>query len=249
MTSPQRFANKVALVTGGASGIGLATVTRLAREGATVVVLDLATKPAEPLPSDVTDKITFVQHDVSSEAAWKAVVDAVVAEHGQIDVLINNAGLVGSYDNIVDIPLDDWHRIIGINQNGVFLGIRSVVPVMRRHGGGAIVNTSSIWGLVGAAGVSAYQASKGAVTVITRNAAASFAKDSIRCNSVHPGLIETPLTAPQDPAISQGLVDATPLGRAGSAEEVAAAITFLASEDASYITGAALVVDGGFTTV
>ena len=249
MTSPQRFADQIAIVTGGASGIGLAAATRMAQEGATVVVLDLSTDPAEPLPDDVTGKIRFVQHDVSDEAAWRELVSSVVAEHGRIDVLVNNAGLVGSYENIVDIALEDYHRIVAINQTGVFLGIRSVVPAMIEAGGGAIVNTSSIWGLVGAAGVSAYQASKGAVTVITRNAAASFAKDGIRCNSVHPGLIETPLTAPQDPAISQGLVDATPLGRAGSAAEVAAAITFLASTDASYITGAALVVDGGFTTV
>jgi len=249
MTSPQRFADQVAIVTGGASGIGLAAAVRMAQEGAIVVVLDLATDPAEPVPDNVTGKIRFVQHDVSDEAAWRELVSSVVAEHGRIDVLVNNAGLVGSYDNIVDIALEDYHRIVAINQTGVFLGIRSVVPAMTEAGGGAIVNTSSIWGLVGAAGVSAYQASKGAVTGITRNAAASFAKAGIRCNSVHPGLIETPLTAPQDPAISQGLVDATPLGRAGTAGEVAAAITFLASTDASYITGAALVVDGGFTTV
>ena len=249
MTSPQRFADQVAIVTGGASGIGLAAAIRMAQEGATVVVLDLSTDPAEPVPDDVTSKISFVRHDVSDEAAWREVVSSVLTEHGRIDVLVNNAGLVGSYDNIVDIALEDYHRIVAINQTGVFLGIRSVVPAMTEAGGGAIVNTSSIWGLVGAAGVSAYQASKGAVTVITRNAAASFAKAGIRCNSVHPGLIETPLTAPQDPAISQGLVDATPLGRVGTAAEVAAAITFLASTDASYITGAALVVDGGFTTV
>ena len=249
MTSPQRFADQVAIVTGGASGIGLAAAIRMAQEGATVVVLDLSTDPAEPVPDDVIGKIRFVRHDVSDEAAWREVVSSVLTEHGRIDVLVNNAGLVGSYDNIVDIALEDYHRIVAINQTGVFLGIRCVVPAMTEAGGGAIVNTSSIWGLVGAAGVSAYQASKGAVTVITRNAAASFAKAGIRCNSVHPGLIETPLTAPQDPAISQGLVDATPLGRAGTAAEVAAAITFLASTDASYITGAALVVDGGFTTV
>ena len=249
MTSPQRFADQVAIVTGGASGIGLAAAVRMAQEGATVVVLDLSTDPAEPVPDDVIGKISFVRHDVSDEAAWREVVSSVLTEHGRIDVLVNNAGLVGSYDNIVDIALEDYHRIVAINQTGVFLGIRCVVPAMTEAGGGAIVNTSSIWGLVGAAGVSAYQASKGAVTVITRNAAASFAKAGIRCNSVHPGLIETPLTAPQDPAISQGLVDATPLGRAGTAAEVAAAITFLASTDASYITGAALVVDGGFTTV
>jgi len=249
MTSPQRFADQVAIVTGGASGIGLAAAIRMAQEGATVVVLDLSTDPAEPVPDDVIGKISFVRHDVSDEAAWREVVSSVLTEHGRIDVLVNNAGLVGSYDNIVDIALEDYHRIVAINQTGVFLGIRSVVPAMTEAGGGAIVNTSSIWGLVGAAGVSAYQASKGAVTVITRNAAASFAKAGIRCNSVHPGLIETPLTAPQDPAISQGLVDATPLGRTGTAAEVAAAITFLASTDASYITGAALVVDGGFTTV
>lgn len=249
MTASQRFTGQVALITGGASGIGLATAVRLAQEGAAVLALDLATKPAADVPADARSGIEFRRHDVTDHDDWQNLIESVTAEHGRVDVLVNNAGLVGSYDDIVDIPLADWDRVIGINQTGVFLGIRTVVPVMRRAGGGAIVNTSSIWGLVGAAGVSAYQASKGAVTVITRNAAASFAKDGIRCNSVHPGLIETPLTAPQDPGISQGLVDATPLGRAGSADEVAAAIAFLACANASYITGAALVVDGGFTTV
>lgn len=249
MTSPQRFAGRIAVITGGASGIGLATAVRMAQEGAVVVALDLSTEPAGDVPADVRESIEFRRHDVTDPQAWEGLTASVTADHGGIDVLVNNAGLVGSYDDIVDISLADWDRVVRINQTGVFLGIRAAVPVMRRAGGGAIVNTSSIWGLVGAAGVSAYQASKGAVTVITRNAAASFATDGIRCNSVHPGLIETPLTAPQDPAISQGLIDSTPLGRAGSAAEVAAAIAFLASDDASYITGAALVVDGGFTTV
>jgi len=239
---------KVWFITGAGRGMG-ADFAKAALAAGYAVVATGRNPESVSKTLGASNELFAVKLDVTSRADADAAVRAAVDRFGRIDVLVNNAGLVGSYDNIVDIALEDYHRIVAINQTGVFLGIRSVVPAMTEAGGGAIVNTSSIWGLVGAAGVSAYQASKGAVTVITRNAAASFAKAGIRCNSVHPGLIETPLTAPQDPAISQGLVDATPLGRAGTAAEVAAAITFLASTDASYITGAALVVDGGFTTV
>ncbi len=241
----QNFTGKIAIVTGAASGIGYAAAVALAGQGATVYGADIAS----PSSDNAHDSVQWRRLDVAEEAGWKALADEVLEEHGRIDILINNAGLVGSYDSIADISLDDWHRIISVNQTGVFLGMRTVAPSMLAQGTGAIVNVSSIWGLVGAAGVAAYQASKGAVTLMTKNASATWAGQGIRVNSVHPGLIITPLTENQDQEISDELIAKTPMGRAGTASEVADAILYLASDQASYITGAQLVVDGGFTSV
>lgn len=244
MSSPS-FDGKVAIVTGAASGIGYATAAALAAEGAVVYGADITVPNGEK----ADQAIQWRRLDVAEEDAWKAITEEVLQDHGRIDVLVNNAGLVGSYDSITDIDIQDWNRIISVNQTGVFLGMRSVAPSMLSRGYGAIVNVSSIWGLVGAAGVAAYQASKGAVTVMTKNASATWAAQGIRVNSVHPGLITTPLTENQDQAISDDLIAKTPMHRAGRASEVADAIVYLASDRASYITGAQLVVDGGFTSI
>jgi NAD(P)-dependent dehydrogenase (short-subunit alcohol dehydrogenase family) len=241
-----RVGNKIAVVSGAAAGIGLAIAERLAEEGATVFGGDLAYKEAGKSDSGILTRPL----DVADLASWQ-VLAAEVAEAGGVDILVNNAGMVGSYEPITDIALEDWHAIIGVNQNGVFYGMRTFIPQMRGKGGGSIVNISSIWGLVGAIGVSAYQASKGAVTVMTKNAAMSYAADGIRVNSVHPGLIATPMIAAQDArdeAISDGLIAATPLRRIGQPREVANAVLFLASDEASFTTGSQLMVDGGFTT-
>lgn len=234
-----RFAGKTCLVTGSAQGIGLATARRLACEGATVIGMDLHAA------SEEVAGVRALVGDVTELAFWQEAVDTA----GVVDVLVNNAGMVGSYESITDISLEDWDRVVRLNQTGVFYGLRTVIPGMVERGAGAIVNVSSMWGLVGAAGVSAYQASKGAVTMMTKNAAATYAPHGVRVNSVHPGFIWTPLTDRQDAGISQGLIDDTPMGRAGQADEVAAAIAFLASEDASFITGHQLVVDGGYTVI
>jgi NAD(P)-dependent dehydrogenase (short-subunit alcohol dehydrogenase family) len=237
-------AKKVAIVTGAASGIGAATVELMAAQGVTVYAADIVyTEPAT-----VSEFVHHRHLDVSDLDSWTALTREVGENEGGLDILVNNAGLVGSYDTITDISIESWHAIVAVNQTGTFYGIRSCVPLMRARGAGSIVNVSSIWGLVGASGVCAYQASKGAVSTMSKNASVTYAPEGIRVNSVHPGLIITPMTNAQDQAISDGIVAVTPMGRAGRPEEVAAAIAFLASDAASYITGAQLTVDGGYTT-
>ena len=162
-----------------------------------------------------------------SSRAWSV-------SRAEFSILVNNAGIVGTYEGIETVSLDDYNRVIALNQTGVFLGMRHCAPLMRKGGSGSIINISSIWGLVGAPGVAPYQASKGAVTLMTRNAAMTFAP-AIRANSIHPGIIWTPLIERQDPAISQSLVDVTPLGRMGQPREIAYAALFLASDESSYV--------------
>lgn len=235
-----KLKGRIAIVTGAAVGIGRATAERFVAEGAVVYAADIApvVEPAGLRP---------VSLDVSRWAGWQDTVARIMNEQGRLDILVNNAGMVGSYDTLETIDLDIYARVVAVNQTGVLLGMRAVVPAMRAGGAGAIVNVSSIWGQVGAVGVAAYQASKGAVTLLSKNAAISFAADKIRVNSLHPGLIDTPLVRGQDPALTAQLATETPLGRLGTADEVAAAALFLASDDASYVTGAELVVDGGYT--
>ena len=238
-----RLEGKVALVTGAAGGIGRASAELFAEEGAVVYAADIAEGPAFEHPS-----VTAVHLDVTDEASWRSLVDRIVAEQGRIDVLFSNAGLVGSYEPVDTIPLEDWHRVLRVNLDGVFLGARTVVPVMRESGGGSIISTSSIWGIAGAAGVAAYTASKGAVRLLSKNLALSYAADGIRSNSIHPGIIDTPLIAAQDAEVTAGVVAQTPLGRLGRAREIAYGALFLASDESSYMTGAELVIDGGYTT-
>lgn len=236
--------DRVAIVTGGSSGIGLAVAQRLARDGAHVVVGDI-----KPLAPEEAGDLGFEELDVTSEEAWLRAVDATVARFGRVDILVNNAGLVGSYLPIDSIPLEDWNRIIAIDQTGVFLGMRTVVPHMCSQRAGSIVNVSSIWGIAGASGVAAYQAAKGAVRTMSKNAAVTYAEHGVRVNSIHPGFIHTPMTDGQDEAVTEKLISATPLGRGGTADEVAAAVAFLASDESSYVTGTELVVDGGFLAI
>jgi NAD(P)-dependent dehydrogenase (short-subunit alcohol dehydrogenase family) len=163
-----------------------------------------------------------------------------------LDILVNNAGIVGTYATITDVDMRDYHRVIAVNQTGYFLGMRHGIPLMQRGGQGSIVNISSIWGLIGAVGVAPYQASKGAVTTLTKNAALSYAP-AIRANSIHPGVIRTQITASQDDALNQQLIADTPLKRMADPREVAFCALYLASDESSFVTGAELVIDGGYT--
>ena len=236
-----RLSGKVAIVSGGAQGIGRATAELFAAEGCVVFAGDIA--QPEPFEGDVT----AVDLDVRNEASWREVVEGVVDQHGRVDALVNNAGAVGSYEPIDSIDLDDWHAIIDLNLTGSFLGVRTVVPHMKSAGGGSIVNVSSIWGIAGAAGVAAYTASKGAVRSMSKNAALSYVDDGIRVNSLHPGIIATPMIAAQDVSITAAVVDATPMKRLGQPIEIAYGALFLVSDESSFMTGSELVIDGGYT--
>jgi NAD(P)-dependent dehydrogenase (short-subunit alcohol dehydrogenase family) len=234
-----RLKGKVALVTGAGQGIGRAIAELFAKEGAAVVATDLKE------PAERSANIDFEVLDVTSAEDWRRVVADILARYSRLDVLVNNAGIVACYDPIHDTTDADWNKVIAVNQTGVFFGMRAVVPAMRAAKSGSIINISSIWGVVGAAGVAPYQASKGAVRTMTKNAAITYAVDNIRANSIHPGIIWTPLIEAQDEAITAGLVADTPLKRLGRAEEVAYGALFLASDESSFVTGVELPIDGG----
>jgi NAD(P)-dependent dehydrogenase (short-subunit alcohol dehydrogenase family) len=237
-----RLTGKIAVVTGAARGIGEAITERFLAEGATVIATDVLDGGRGR-----EDGVTWRRLDVADVDGWASLGDEIQREHGRLDVLVNNAGIVGAYEPIDEIALEDWHRIVAVNQTGTFLGMRTAIPLMRHAGGGSIVNVSSMWGIIGASGVAAYQASKGAVRTMTKNAALTYAAERIRANSIHPGVIDTPLVRGQDAALTQELVDGVPLGRLGSADEVANGALFLASDESSYVTGVELLIDGGYT--
>jgi NAD(P)-dependent dehydrogenase (short-subunit alcohol dehydrogenase family) len=234
-----RLKDKVALITGAAQGIGLTVAQTFAREGAIVIAADI--KPA----SD-SHGFEIQQLDVSSPADWSRVVEAVIAKHGRIDVLVNNAGIVYCYEPIDGTDLDSWQKVLSVNLTGSFLGIQAVLPSMRSMRKGSIVNFSSMWGIVGTSGAAAYAAAKGGVRNMTKNAAVTYAPENIRVNSVHPGLIRTPLVTSQSDDLNAEIIAKTPMGRMGTPEEVANVCLFLASDESSFMTGSELVIDGGY---
>jgi NAD(P)-dependent dehydrogenase (short-subunit alcohol dehydrogenase family) len=235
-----RLRGKVTLITGAASGIGRAVTELFAKEGAVVFASDVAS-PATPYPSGVE----ALALDVTSEDDWEKGVDAVVARSGRLDVLVNNAGVI-AYEPLHELEMKAWLRMIAVDQTGVFLGMRKAVRVMRRQKSGSIVNISSIWGSAAVAGAHSYHAAKGAVRNMTKNAAMTYVADGVRVNSVHPGFIHTPLTDAQAPALNDAVIAATPMKRGGTALEIAYGCLFLASDESSYVTGAELVIDGGY---
>jgi NAD(P)-dependent dehydrogenase (short-subunit alcohol dehydrogenase family) len=245
-----RLKDKVAIVTGAASGMGAATARLFAREGARVVVADLLEAEGAAVAKEIGDaggEARFQKLDVTSEADWAAVVADTLSAYSKIDILINNAGVSGSHPDLLNTAT--WDQQMTVNAGSVFLGMRAVIPVMKKAGGGAIVNISSISGFVGQRMVHmGYNAAKGAVRLATKAAAVQFARDGIRVNSVHPGVMPPMRTSMMtaDPALRRKMMSAIPMGREGKIEEVANANLFLASDEASYITGIELPVDGGY---
>jgi 3alpha(or 20beta)-hydroxysteroid dehydrogenase len=235
-----RLHGKVALVTGAASGIGRAVSELFVKEGATVFASDIAS-PEQAY----SDGIEAMQLDVTREVDWATAVDTVVGRHGRLDVLINNAGII-AYEPLHEVEMTAWLRMIAVDQTGVFLGMREAVRVMRRQKSGSIVNISSIWGSAAVAGAHSYHAAKGAVRNMSKNAAMTYVADGIRVNSVHPGFIHTSLTDAQAPDLNEAVIASTPMKRGGKPIEVAYGCLFLASDEASYVTGAELVIDGGY---
>ena len=256
-----QVAGKVALVTGGASGIGQAISELLAEEGAKVVVTDVDELRGPDVVTGIKkagDEAIFLPQDVTSEERWAEIVGEVEKRFGRLDIMVSNAGIGIAVPSIVEMSLADWRKQTAINLDGVFLSVKHCLPLMRKHGGGSIVMMSSLAGLRGAAGLSAYSATKGGVRLFAKSIAmeCAAAGDGIRVNSVHPGIIDTPIwgkiptgatgagqNAPIDP--EERAKVATPLGRAGQAAEIASGVLYLASDASRYVTGSELVIDGG----
>jgi len=254
MALPGRLSGKTALISGAASGMGRSEAVVFAREGAAVVVCDILEEDGHAVVAQIEAKggrALFVRLDVTNEADWQAAVAAAVGAFGKLDVLVNNAGISGTIDPDLT-STGTWDRLVGINARGTFLGMKHALPALRDAGGGSIVNTSSISANVGQDGVHmGYSASKAAVKAMTKVAALQFAKDNIRVNCVAPGILPPMRTSKTsaDPAWRAKSIDAVPMKRAGEVEEVANAVLFLASDEASYITGEELAVDGGYLAV
>ncbi len=250
-----RVKGKVALVSGGASGLGAESGRRLAREGARVMLTDVAHDRGQAVADEILaegGEAAFLPHDVTDEAQWIETIQATVARFGRLDVLVNSAG-IGGGEPLLEATLEGWRRVTGINLDGTFLGVRHAAPAMIAGGGGSIINLSSILGKVGFPGAAAYCASKGGVALLTKAAALELAATGVRVNSVHPGFIETPMVAEALHASENGnemrdmLISRHALGRLGAPREIADAIVFLASDESSFMTGAELVIDGGYT--
>ena len=247
-----RLEGKIALISGGARGIGAATARLMAREGATVVIGDILQKDGLGTEAEISEaggEALFVSLDVTSEADWNAAVSVTVTKYGKLDILVNNAG-ISSRTGVEETTVESWDQVMDINAKGVFLGTKVAIPEMRKAGGGSIINISSIYGIVGSGASSAYHAAKGAVRVFTKAAAIQYAKDGIRVNSVHPGFVDTPMTEAHHgvPSVREARTSQTPLGRLGVPEDIAPGILYLASDQSSFVTGSELVIDGGMTS-
>ena len=241
-----RLQDKVILITGGARGIGAETARLCVGEGAKVVVADVREDQVKAVATELGSNALAIAMDVTQESDWQAAVEATEREFGRLDGLFNNAGIVDMV-GLEGTTRQIWDSVIAVNQTGVWLGLQAAIPAMRRAGGGSIVITSSIYGLIGGGGATAYQASKGAVRLLAKSTAVEFAAEGIRINSVHPGVISTDMMDDVPLEAQEFLMGLTPMGRLGRAEEIGWMAVYLLSDEASYVTGAELVVDGGFT--
>jgi NAD(P)-dependent dehydrogenase (short-subunit alcohol dehydrogenase family) len=252
-----RLAGKAAIVTGGAVGIGRACVQRMAEEGAKVAILDVMASEGTALAADLTARghdVAFWQVDVSDEAAVKSAIDAAATRFGGLQVMVNNAGISGSPKPTDQVTEAEWDRVQAVNVKGVFFGTKHAIPHLRAAGKGSIINLSSIAGLIGVGGIAPYHASKGAVRLMAKNDAITYAPEKIRVNSIHPAYIWTPMvenhlraTAPDVEAAKAAAGAAHPIGTMGEPDDIAWAVVWLASDEAKFVTGAEIVIDGGYT--
>ena len=249
-----RLNGKVALVTGGASGIGAETSRVFAREGAKVGITDVNDNIGRGVSDEIRGGAFYAHLDTRSEDEWQAVVKQTVDTYGRLDILVNAAGVPGRRSDggstkIDEQDLEDWNRVMDVNSTGIFLGMKTAIPEMRKAGGGSIVNISSIYGLVGSVHSAAYHASKGSVRLATKSAALQYAAENIRVNSVHPGMVTTGMNRDvnEDPVLSIPRLAKTPMGRFGQPVDIANGCLFLASDESGWMTGAELVIDGGYT--
>ncbi|MEI9990818.1 MAG: glucose 1-dehydrogenase [Rhizomicrobium sp.] len=255
-----RVKGKVALVTGGASGIGRASALLLAREGAKVAVTDIQDDQGKDVGGAIAKsggEAIYLHHDVASEEAWESVAAAVKAKFGRLDILVNNAGIAIA-GSVLTMTLADWRRQTAINLDGVFLGVKHCLPLLRASGGGSIINISSLAGLKGSPTLAGYCATKGGVRLFTKAVAleCGAARDNVRVNSIHPGIIETPIWAgivpggagANAPNLDQISEMAVPIGKKGVPEDIAQGVLYLASDESRYVTGSELVIDGGMST-
>lgn len=241
-----RFDGRVALITGGASGIGKATAKRIAADGGSVVIADLQDEAGNAVVEEIEKsggKATYVHLNVTDEEGWANAVASTLEAFGRLDILVNNAG-IGDTEPLEVTTVDTWNRVVAVTQTSVFLGMKAAAEALKNSGQGSVVNISSMYGIVGSGVSPAYHAAKGAVRLLTKTTALGWAKEGVRVNSVHPGYIDTPILGDTDRNM---LIGATPMGRLGQPEEIAAMIAFLASDDASFATGAEFVIDGGYT--
>ena len=249
-----RLQGKVAIITGGARGQGAAEARMFTREGAKVVFGDVLDDEGRQVEAEIAaagGEAVYVRLDVTDEESWREAVGTAVSRFGKVDILVNNAG-IASWSAGDDATVEEWDRIMEINAKGVFLGTKAVVPAMRDAGGGSIVNISSISGMVGQTNIHpGYNASKGAVRILTKSTAVQHAAEGIRCNSIHPGPVKTPMTERSwsDPEWLQATVRRTPLGRYAEPDEIAYGVLFLASDESSFMTGSEVVIDGGVTAL
>ncbi|GAA3529834.1 glucose 1-dehydrogenase [Nonomuraea rosea] len=247
----QRLAGRVVLITGATGGIGTATAELFAREGARLVITDVAEGPLRDLAhrtEALGAEVVAARLDVSSARQWDDVIGLVDDRFGTLNVLVNLAGIV-DWPGIEDTREDAWDRVIDVNQKGTWLGMKAAMPLLRASGNASVINTSSVLGLVGSGSAAAYQASKGAVRLLSKTAAVEYAQQGVRVNSVHPGVIATPMIQEilNEQGDQQPDIQRTPMRRAGHADEVAPAYLFLACDDSSFVTGSELVIDGGLT--